>query len=202
MVMVAGALLAAGRATRFDPPGAKLRAPLGGRPLVDWALAAFLAARCLGERLVVVGADTLEDRIDGRVATVRNENPARGLASSLALAVAWARELPVEGLVVGLADQPFVPPSAWDRVALGPADADVVVATYAGARANPVRIARRRFEDLPVEGDAGARVLFGRTDVSVVEVACEGDPLDVDTRDDLGAARARLAGGEPRIEGG
>ena len=55
--MIGGVLLAAGAGTRFRAAGGgvKLLAPVDGRPLVEWALAA-LAAAPLGDRVIVLGA--------------------------------------------------------------------------------------------------------------------------------------------------
>jgi len=202
VVSAAGVLLAAGRATRFRPPGAKLRAPLEGRPLAAWALSALASAQVLEARAVVVGADRLEGLVPAGIEVLVNSAPERGLASSLAIALDWARGLGVDALVVGLADQPLVVASAWDAVACAPVAWDLAIATYAGARANPVRIARRVFDELPRVGDAGARVLVGRAGISVIEVPCEGDPLDVDTVQDLAEATSRMARSESRVEGG
>lgn len=191
-----GAVLAAGRATRFDPPGAKLRAPLGGRALVTWSLASCADARSLAARAIVVGHDRFEDLVPTGFTVLVNPHPDRGIASSLAIAAAWADADGASGLVIGLADQPFISPQAWDAVAAASEEADIVVATYAGSRANPVRIAKRRFGELPASGDVGARALFGREDITVLSVLCDGDPMDVDTRRDLARAEERAHRGE------
>jgi CTP:molybdopterin cytidylyltransferase MocA len=64
------------------------------------------------------------------------------------------------------------------------AAAPIAVATYEGRRRNPVRLGREVWPLLPSTGDQGASVLFG--DHPVVEVACPGDPQDIDRVEDLG----------------
>ena len=77
-------------------------------------------------------------------------------------------------------------PSAW--VAVANADAAVAVATYGGRRGNPVKLRADvwdRFENMEADPDSGARVLMERSPELVTEVACEGSPDDIDTREDL-----------------
>ena len=85
--MIGGVLLAAGAGSRFRAAGGgiKVLAPVAGRPLVEWALAA-LAAAPLGDRVIVLGAhgDDVLAAIDLQGARpVRNEQWERGMASSL-----------------------------------------------------------------------------------------------------------------------
>ena len=110
---------------------------------------------------------------------VPNPRWREGIATSLQVAIAAAGD--ADAVVIGLADQPLVPTEAWRRVAA--VDAPIVVATYGGRRRNPVRLAREVWGDLPTTGDQGASVLFGER--PVVEVACPGDPADVDRVEDL-----------------
>jgi CTP:molybdopterin cytidylyltransferase MocA len=106
-------------------------------------------------------------------------------------AVAHAQALQVENIVFGLADQPCVTAQAWRDVAN--ATAPLAVATYAGKRANPVKVHAELWAQLPSSGDEGARSLLRVHHQLVQEVACSGSALDVDTVEDLDRAEALLA---------
>ena len=177
---VAAAILAAGGASRFSD-GHKLLAPFKGQPLASWALAAALDAQ-LDETIVVVGAVDLD--IPGGVTVLRNEEWALGQATSLQAVVSHCRLAGHSAVVIGLADQPLVPSSAWRAVAAA-SGAPIAVATYAGTRGNPVRLDASIWDELPTEGDAGARVLMRHRADLVREVPCEGIAADVDTVEDL-----------------
>ena len=190
---VAAVVLAAGRGSRFAGAGPKLLAPVGGSPVVVRAVAAAVAATdagVLAEVLVVVGAVDVGPALDvaglgRRVVLVHNQRWAEGQATSLGAGVAAAAAVGHDAVVVGLGDQPGVPAEAWARVASADTDRPVVVATYGGRRRNPVRLAREVWPLLPADGDEGARSLFARRPELVTEVACPGDPADIDTVEDL-----------------
>ncbi|HET9060506.1 MAG TPA: nucleotidyltransferase family protein [Acidimicrobiales bacterium] len=186
--LVAAVVLCAGGGTRFDDPGStpKLLQPLKGRPLVSWALEHALAAG-LGATIAVTGPVDIRQAAPAGAHLLANPSWRQGIATSLAAAVTWAQDKGFEAIVVGLGDQPFVPASAWRAVAM--AQSPIAVATYAGARRNPVRLSRSIWPELPTTGDEGARSLIRQRPELVSEVPCEGDPLDVDTLDDLDRAQ-------------
>ena len=179
---IGGVLLAAGGGSRFtdDGGGHKLRATLRGRPVVEWSLAELLRAG-FDEAVVVTGA--VELVVPEGVVALHNPRWAEGQATSLALAVDHARARALDAIVVGLADQPFVVAEAWRAVAAAPGA--MAVATYDGRRGNPVKLAAEIWDLLPVDGDAGARVLMRMRPDLVTEVACAGSPADIDTLEDL-----------------
>jgi molybdenum cofactor cytidylyltransferase len=176
----AAVLLAAGGGTRFHADGHKLVTVLRGRPVYQHALAAALASG-LDEVVVVVGAVALE--LPAGVTVVRNEQWADGQATSVQAAVRHAADGGHDAVVIGLADQPFIAAEAWRTVAAG--DGPIVVATYGGRRGNPVRLHRDVWPQLAVSGDEGARTLMRSRPDLVREVACPGDPADIDTVEDL-----------------
>jgi molybdenum cofactor cytidylyltransferase len=182
-VSTAAVVLAAGGASRFDGPGHKLLVGFRGRPLVAWAVESALAAG-FEETVVVSGAVDLQGVLPEGVTLVENHAWADGQASSLQVAVAWGRHQGHEAIVIGLGDQPLVPPSAWQAVGAEGAK-PVVSATFGGRRRPPVRLHSSIWDLLPIDGDEGARVLMSRRPDLVAEVACQGQPADVDTVEDL-----------------
>lgn len=179
---VAAALLAAGGGSRFSGERHKLLAELRGRPVVAWALENVVAA-ALDETYVVTGAVDLSALIPPEATQLANPEWSDGIATSLAVAVDAAARAGHAAVVVGLGDQPFVPAEAWRAV--GGAASPLAVATYGGRRGNPVKLDASIWPLLPRTGDEGARIVMGQRPDLVEEVACDGDPFDVDTVEDL-----------------
>lgn len=186
---VLAALLAAGAGSRYAGPEHKLDAQLGdGRTVFAHACAAWLA--CGADHLALVtGASRLA--VPDGVTELHNPNWADGQATSVACVLDHAAALigagiPVDAVVIGLADQPFVPAAAWQTVIAAPGDAVIVVATYGGVRGpHPVRLGRPVWPLLPRIGDDVGRTVLRAHPEWVTEVPCPGTPADIDTLEDL-----------------
>jgi CTP:molybdopterin cytidylyltransferase MocA len=181
---VLAVLLAAGGGTRFTGPTHKLDATMGdGRSV--YAHAVEQLSRSGAAHLAVVHGTEARD-VPAGVRSLMNARWAEGQATSMAVAVEAARELGVDALVVGLADQPFVPASAWRQIITAPPHWPIVVATYAGRRGpHPVRLAQPVWPLLPPIGDDGARSVLREHADWVLEVPCDGSADDIDTVEDL-----------------
>jgi CTP:molybdopterin cytidylyltransferase MocA len=186
---VSAILLAAGAGSRFG--GGKLLAKLNDMPLVEHVLVA-LEASPVDKTVVVVGADAKRLRevcepYGFRI--VENPEWTRGQSTSVR---AGLRALGPEAraAVVLLADQPLVGADAVKRlVEAFEGGAKVAVAAYGGEPRNPVLFSREVWPLLEAElsGDEGARPFLRRHQDLVTRVPCDevGDPVDVDTAEDL-----------------
>lgn len=189
--MIGGLVLAAGEGRRFG--GAKLAAELGGRPLLDHALEAILAVPAIERVVVVLGAHADEVTAGADLAGVETlvcGEWREGISASLRAGVSELAD--AEAIVVTLADQPLITPQVIaaivDQV---DAPAPAARAAYDGRPGHPVLIKRQLYGAIAeLRGDAGARDLLADAGARSVECAhlCRGD--DVDTTEDLEAARA------------
>jgi CTP:molybdopterin cytidylyltransferase MocA len=183
----AGLILAAGAGTRFGA-GTKQLAPLGGRPLLQWAADAQCAVdvALLDPIVVVLGADAdrIAREIDwGRADTVVCSEWESGQSASLSRGLAALPQAPA--VLVTLGDAPLVSTEVIGRFAEEARRGGLPVrATYRGSPGHPVLLgAAQRRALSAAEGDAGARDLL--RDARTIEVGhlCSG--RDVDTPEDL-----------------
>lgn len=186
---IAAVVLAAGAASRFG--GGKLLAPLEGRPILQHVLDR-LAESGVGDVVVVLGddAESIEAAIAWRAERrVRNDDPGRGLSSSLRVGFD-ALDDDIEGALVLLGDQPLVSVGAILALLEQPPDTarPIVVPVYPGDRGrNPVLVGRPAFGLLgEATGDRGLGPVIAAHPELVREVRVDapgGNP-DVDTRAD------------------
>jgi CTP:molybdopterin cytidylyltransferase MocA len=180
-VTTAAVVLAAGEGSRFAGSTHKLLATFRGRPLWSWAVDAAVAAG-LDATYVVTGAAELA--VQAPAVVVRNDAWATGQASSLLAGVAAAEAAGHDVVVIGLGDQPLIGADAWQTVATARAT-PIAVASFDGERRPPVRLAAEVWPLLPRSGDDGARVLMRERPDLVTAVPCTGEPVDIDTLEDL-----------------
>ncbi|PVM87291.1 molybdopterin-guanine dinucleotide biosynthesis protein MobA [Caulobacter radicis] len=184
-------VLAAGAGTRFG--GGKLLADYRGRPLLDHALDAALAAPV--ERVTVVirpgdasVAALVAARPDLRLRPLLASDAAEGLGASLRTGVA-ALDPATKGVFVFLGDMPDVPHGLAGELATWlDGSTRIVAPVHAGRRGHPVLFSKACFPDLlALSGDRGAQGLMaaaGDTQVMVPTNAA-GVLFDVDRREDL-----------------
>ena len=187
-------VLAAGSGARFAGSTHKLLSEAQGRPVYHWAVESAIEAS-IGPVVVVTGKTPLpldfamssqaHSSIDlwGQPRSIENPNWSTGMASSVQCAIAYAASLGAQSVVIGLGDQPCVPPSAWQLVASS--TAPLAVATYDAKRGNPVKLHAEMWSLLPTSGDEGARHLLRSHRELVEEVSCLGSAIDIDTIEDL-----------------
>lgn len=184
-------VLAAGAGTRFG--GGKLLAAYGGRPLLDHALDAALAAPV--ERVTVMirpgdaaVAALVVARPDPRLRPLFAPDAAEGLGGSLR-AGARALDPTGDGVLVFLGDMPGVPHDLAGALATRLVEGVKIVApVHAGRRGHPVLFSRACFADLcALGGDRGAQGLMAEVGeaVALVETDAAGVLFDVDRREDL-----------------
>lgn len=179
---VAAVVLAAGGGSRFTGATHKLLAPFRGRPVVSWVLDEVRYAG-FDEVVVVTGAHDLQGLVPDGMRRLANDRWSHGQATSLRLAVEDATGAGHTAVVVGLGDQPLVPAAAWRAV--GASAGAIVTASFGGQRRPPVKLERSVWGLLPDTGDEGARTVMRTRPDLVCEVPCQGNPVDIDTVEDL-----------------
>ena len=180
--MITGLLLAAGSGRRFGGDKRQARLPNG---------------RCLLEQSLC----TLHPAVDRVVIVVKSEEPwlrsllahfantqllyvpeTGGLGDSLAAAIqSVAADPAVDGVLVALADMPWLEPATLQKLTNALAQYPLVAPSYQGRRGHPVGFARCFFSQLAQsQGDRGAQSLLAAEPVHLCPVADSGVVRDVD----------------------
>lgn len=191
-------VLAAGRGSRFTGAGHKLEQVLGLSSVLGQTIGHAIESRL---PVVVVTTEPLAAEATRWVA--RRDvvllpevgSPGGGaLGMGVSIAAGVAARADGGGWLVLPGDMPMVQPASIRRVAQGLAQHAVVYAQHQGRRGHPVGFAAELFSELvQLSGDEGARRLMARYPSHGLELDDPGVLVDVDTRDDLAALRARHA---------
>ena len=179
------ALLAAGASKRFGDSD-KLAADLHGRSLGEYAAEALPFERC-SQAWVIVSQSGHSCEAAWRaygLSPVLNEEAGRGMGTSVALAARLAKEARCDGVVIALADMPFVLREHFDAL-LSAFEQGAAIAASAKdqTRLPPAIFAAACFDEMQQsQGDSGARNLIQSGQI----VACPPETLvDIDTEHDL-----------------
>lgn len=196
--MIAAIVLAAGGARRFGSD--KRRHPINGVPMLTRTLGTY---RCVFATVVAVirpGEPEIADLATSTGCHVVEATDAEmGQSRSLAAGVVALTgrgftgprrdPMPIDGIVIGLADMPFVKAETLRRLvdAMNKNPDDIVRPRSHGRSGNPVGFPKRLFKDLTLlEGDQGARQLIAsHRDVLYVDVDDRGVLDDIDRPESL-----------------
>jgi molybdenum cofactor cytidylyltransferase len=192
-----GVLLAAGRGSRFDPTGekSKLLQTLDGTPIVVRAYAS-LSAVC-PNIVAVIRPQSPElkrwlEQVGAQVVECADAH--LGMGHSVAFGIAQAQRLfHPDTVVVMLGDMPQVEATTLHTLIQAISeDVQAVAPEYKGQRGNPVVFGKRHFEALEsCQGDRGAAGVLAPEQIHRVPVTDPGVLGDIDSQDDLKAARMK-----------
>jgi molybdenum cofactor cytidylyltransferase len=181
-ILVGGAILAAGAATRFG--GDKLLVDVRGRSLLAQSIDAVRASPCAPIAVVLGARAEAHAPIVERAVVERLDNPAwqEGMAASVRAATAWAQRRGLAALALIVADQPHL--TARHLAALVAASEDgsrMAASHYAGVLGVPAVFPDRSYGALlSLTGDTGARALLRAPGASVAAVPWPEGVLDID----------------------
>jgi len=185
-------VLAAGRGRRMG--FAKHMYALDGVPLLERVVRVLGATAVTPIRVVLRPGDRAGAELAKSLAAtpIFAESADEGRAASIRAAVRATRS-DAGGLLVALADQPFLEPADFDALLaeFGRAAQGIVRARYAGEPGTPVIFSRAYFPELlRLEGRDGGRRVIAANDADVRFV--DLDPVrgrDLDTPEDLPARK-------------
>ena len=190
---ISALLLAAGKGERMG--GVKQLLSLGEKRMIEAALDNLHNSRC-DEIIVVLGfaVDEVRPLVEGkeRVKVVINPRFAEGMSTSIHQ---WLKKISprATGILIALADQPFIPPEVMNTLIEGfkASNKGIVLPAYEGKRGHPVILDRKKYEGelLKLQGDVGGKEIVGKhpEDILEVEVASKGVLIDIDAPEDYQA---------------
>jgi len=182
--VIVGIILAAGSSSRFNAEN-KICAPLKGVPLGLHVGRAMIGIT-LAEHIVVTGAAS--DRLPWTgYRRLLNERPDLGLSESIRIGVATAVEAEAEGVILALADMPFITTDILRNLIRNYDGPSTMMVVSDGKRRTPPALFGSAWFDtlLHLNGDQGARDLV--KEAAILTVGPE-HLFDIDRRSDLETA--------------
>lgn len=190
---VGAVVLSAGLSTRFG--GNKLLVPMGGRPLLGYALTALCAAEGIARRAAVVSDARVAQVVrEYGVQVIDNEEPERGQALSIVLAARAMRDM--DALLLMAGDQPLLRTDTLTRLVRAFAQSGKGIACLQDGthRGNPAIFSAAYYDRLcALTGDRGAGGLLRahEADLTVVRCALADELADADTPQALAQIQKR-----------
>jgi len=186
-------LLAAGESARLGQP--KQLVEWKGKPLLRHAAETAINSG-IGPLMVVLGAvdqpcrDCLSD-LD--LTVIHNPEWKQGMGSSIAAGMNAARDLPVDGVVIMLCDQPLVTSELLRELVSASGGHPIVHASFKGQAGPPVWFSREYFGRLgALSGNAGAKAVI-LNEPNRIPIDFPDAEWDVDTLGDLAALDAKAS---------
>ena len=187
---ISALLLAAGKGERMGE--VKQLLAIGEQRMIEAALANLQASRC-DEIIVVLGfaAEEIRPLVEGkeRVRVVINPHFHKGMSTSIQQGL-QALDPRATGVLIALADQPFIPSEVInaliDQFAAG--TKGIVLPVYQGKRGHPVILDRKKYaaELLALQGDVGGKEIVRNHPEDCLEIAIDskGVLIDIDAPED------------------
>lgn len=187
-------ILAAGTAARMGSP--KQLLPYGETTLVRHAAMQALASSSRPVA-VVVGANANEviGALTGLdLEIIHNPDWAQGIGTSIQAGIDSLARLPVDNIILTLADQPQLDAAIYDRLARTRLEtgSGIVASRYAGTVGVPVLFSRPHFDELLALGpNEGCKGLILRHLPAAVLLDCAEAEADIDTPADYARLHAK-----------
>jgi CTP:molybdopterin cytidylyltransferase MocA len=186
-------LLAAGAGVRFG--GGKLAALLCGRPVIEYILNS-LSVVPFSQRVIVAANTALLDTarrygFDGVV----NDQPDLGVSRSIRMGLELMAE--TDACMFCVADQPLLKQQTLDGMLNDYEPGTILMISHKGQTGNPVIYPSSLFNELKsLSGEESGKTVACRHDglLRLFHITDESQLSDIDTREDLEAAEARLSG--------
>jgi molybdenum cofactor cytidylyltransferase len=186
-------LLAAGAATRFG--GGKLAALLGGKPIIEYTLKNLCDVRFARCAIIAATPELLATArrygIDGAI----NDRPDLGVSRSIRMGLELMAG--TDACMFCVADQPLLKRETLDGMLQSYERGTILVVSHNGQSGNPVIYPASLYGELSsLIGEESGKTVACRHE-SLIRMFHVADSLqlsDIDTREDLQAAEARLNG--------
>jgi len=190
--VVSAVILAAGKSERFGKT--KQLAALGNKTVLQCTLDNYIKSSA-DEVIVVLGYryKEIQERLGNtRAKLIFNPEFETGMGSSLVEGIKHIRK-DAEGILLALADQPFVDSTIINRLidVFKSNVKGIIIPVYQGKRGNPVILSSAyKSELLKISGDMGGREIVKShpEDIQEIEVDCKGILIDIDTQEQYESA--------------